>query len=72
MSRSTLFIWWMAFSVSFIFWVSHHIMVSNHQNKYEYSKKIGKKSEVLIIKHLFAVERLDLDHDTTLLSLTLL
>lgn len=42
----------MWFSVAFIFWVSDHVMVSNHQYKYKNAKKIGKKPQVLIINHL--------------------
>lgn len=38
-------------SIAFIFGVGHHVMVSNYQHKYKDTKKIGKKAQVLIIKH---------------------
>ena len=38
--------------ISFKFWVGHHEMVSNDQYEDENAEKIGKESEVLVIKHL--------------------
>lgn len=45
--------------ISFIFWVSHHEMVSNYQNKNEDAKEIGKESQVLIINHLQHWNKID-------------
>lgn len=39
-------------SVTFILGISHHIMISDHQDKYENAKKIGQKSKRLVVNHL--------------------
>ena len=47
-------------SVALEFWVRCHVVVGNHQNKYENTKKIGKEAQVLIINHL--LQKIDKSH----------
>lgn len=39
-------------SVALIFRVCHHVMISNHQHKYEDTEKVGEETQILIINHL--------------------
>jgi len=40
--------------VAFISWISHHIMIRDHQHKDKDTKKISKEAKVLIVNHLNA------------------
>lgn len=46
---------------SFELWVGDDEMVSNDQNEDENAEKIGKESEVLVVKHLFTSQQSEND-----------